>query len=98
MLYSESDKSFHRELIKEHLLVSYVKIIKGKESVKTIINAHKKYIKKFDFNNKRKYKTLSYLISYDNCNNKACGIQILTNTLNNMNLFSSSASETARTP
>ena len=78
-----------RVIIKEHLLECYENLVKG-GNIDTLIKQHKHFINSFNLIGKQKntLKTLEYLIQYKNTKNKSTALYNLTNTLNNLKLFS----------
>lgn len=81
-------EKYKRELIKIDLLRCYHEIIKM-ESINTVIKTHKRLINQLQLrSHNKKHKSIDLLVHYKNTKNHAQGLSILTNTLNNMGVFS----------
>jgi hypothetical protein len=85
---SEYYNKLKRDYIKENLIESYKRLVKG-ENINLIIRQHKKLINQMELNgkNKNKYKTINLLTHYKNTSDKTLALITLTNALNNKGLL-----------
>lgn len=87
------DKHF---FLNQHLLECYQTICESFQKSNTyayynidlMIKHHKALLSRLQLNCKNKSKSLQILINFSNSNDKLSAFNILTNTLNNKNLFS----------
>lgn len=88
-LVLEFNNNLKRKIIREHLLECYKKIGE-KVDIDTVIKQHRKIINDMQLKGKPKniYKTLDILKQYKKTKNKGTALYVLTNTLNNLNVFS----------
>lgn len=74
-------------LLNKHILECYDKLSK-RENIHTLIKQHRRLISQLEIPGKNKPKTLTILLNYANTKDKVLAYSIMTNTLNNRNLFS----------
>ena len=74
-------------LLNKHLLDCYYKI-ERKENIQGLIKQHKRLISQLNLNYRKPPKSLSILQNYANNKDKILGFSTMTNTLNNLSLFS----------